>query len=205
MTHLIGRRLLIPIVASGLLLAATAGSAFAKCEGPNPPDFCKEVVASMTVGGGGYFQTGIENSVTILVSQGEQPYAAQSVSVALWQPGKDTIHAQATAVTGQPGLWRAVVTLPEGGNWMSNAEVVDAQGVTLTLTLQSIQAVGDAPKAPPASTPVPPAPPTFPALPVLLGLGLLAVAGAAAFGLRQRTRRQGAPGLAAASQSERSG
>jgi hypothetical protein len=202
MTHLIGRRLLIPVVASGLLLAATASSAFAKCEGPNPPDFCKEVVASMMVGGSGYFSTGVETFVDISVTQGEQPYDAQGVFVTFGQPGKTAVRVRATA-TGMPGIWRAVVTLPEAGNWMSYSEVVDAQGVTLTLGLQNVQAVGPAPE-PPAATPVPPAPPSFPTLPVVIGLGLLAAAGALAFGMRQRTRRQSAPGLAAASQSERS-
>ena len=204
MTHLIGRRLLIPIVASGLLLAATAGSAFAKCEGPNPPDFCKDVVASMSVGGTGYFNTGVATPIDITVSMGEQPYDAQSVLVTFAQPGQTAVRAQATA-TGEPGVWRALVTLPSGGNWMVHSEVVDAQGATHSLTLETIQSVGRAvepPAQPPVTTPLPP---TFPTLPLVIGLGFLAAAGVAAYGLRQRTRRESGPGLAAASRSERIG
>ena len=72
------RRLLVPLLGAGLLLAMTAGSAFAKCEGPNPPEFCKTVAVSLNVGGGGVFHAGTVESVTIDVSLSEQPYEANA-------------------------------------------------------------------------------------------------------------------------------
>jgi hypothetical protein len=75
------RRLLIPLLGAGLLLAATAGSALAKCEGPNPPEFCKSVAVSLNVGGGGVFHAGTTEAVTIDVSLSEQPYEATSVTL----------------------------------------------------------------------------------------------------------------------------
>jgi len=63
-----------------ILLAATAGSAFAKCEGEDPPEFCKDVAVNLSIGGGeGTLQAGIRETVTIDVSLAEQPYEAKSV------------------------------------------------------------------------------------------------------------------------------
>jgi len=204
MAHQISRRLLIPIVASGLLLAASAGSALAKCEGPNPPDFCNDVVAGWASGyGPGAFDAGTQRSVELFVSKGEQPYDA--VSVLLTFTNDATVVNAPATLTSLPGVWRANVTLPDAGRWSINVQVVDAQGEAASLHLDPVYV--PVPRIePPATpvTPVPPAPPTFPALPIALLLAGIAAAGAAAYGLRQRTRRQSAPGLAAVSQSERS-
>src|SRR5437773_5786121 len=125
MPNLIGRRLLIPIVASGLLLAATAGSVFAKCDGPNPPDFCKEVVASLNDGGGN-FQAGTLESLVIDLSQGEQPFNARSVVLTFTRNSDgSTLRSVATA-TSMAGQWTAQVRFPQGGSWTIAAQVADA-------------------------------------------------------------------------------
>jgi hypothetical protein len=205
----IGRRLFVPLLASGLLLAANAGSAFAKCEGPNPPDFCSQVVAQLSVlTTTGTFQAGTETAVDISVSRGEQPYQAQKVWLAFTRWADDsTVNAFATATT-QPGLWRANVTLPSDGSWTVVANVVDAQGAAVRQSLEAVQVAApqaEPPAQPPVTTPTPPAPPSVPLLPIGLVLAALAAAGAAAVGLRQRTRQGPAGELAPASRSERSG
>ena len=68
------RRLLIPLLASALLLTVTAGAAFAKCEGPNPPAFCQQTVASMDFGSAGSsIRAGAQTPVRLWVIRGEQP------------------------------------------------------------------------------------------------------------------------------------
>jgi hypothetical protein len=204
----IGRRLFIPLLASGLLLAATAGSAFAKCEGPNPPDFCSQVVAQLSVlTTTGTFQAGTQTAVDISVSRGEQPYQAQRVSLTFTRWADDSMVTATATATSQAGLWRANVTLPGDGSWTVVANVVDAQGDAVHQSLEAVQVAprAEPPAQPPVSTPTPPAPPSVPLLPIGLALAALAAAGAAAVGLRQRTRRGTAGGLAAVSRSERPG
>jgi hypothetical protein len=205
----IGRRLFIPLLASGLLLAAGAGSALAKCEGPNPPEFCSQVVAQLSVlTTTGTFQAGTETAVDISVSRGEQPYQAQKVWLTFTRWADDSMVTSFATATIQPGLWRANVNLPGDGSWTVVANVVDAQGAAVRQSLEAVQVaapLAEPPAQPPVSTPTPPAPPSVPLLPIGLALAALAAAGAAAVGLRQRTRRGTAGGLAAVSRSERPG
>jgi hypothetical protein len=100
------------------------------------------------------------------------------------------------------------VTLPSDGSWTVVANVVDAEGAAVRQSLEAVQVAApraEPPAQPPVSTPSPPAPPSVPLLPIGLALAALAAAGVAAVGLRQRTRRGTATGLAAASRSERPG
>ena len=59
------RRLLIPLIGSGLLLAAGAGTALGKCEGPNPPSFCPDVVAELHVAPFGVGHAGTATGVDV--------------------------------------------------------------------------------------------------------------------------------------------
>jgi hypothetical protein len=204
----IGRRLFVPLLASGLLLAASAGSAFAKCEGPNPPEFCSQVVAQLSVlTTTGTFQAGTATAVDISVSRGEQPYQAQKVWLTFTRWADDSMVTAFATATTQAGLWRANVNLPSVGSWTVVANVVDAQGAAVRQPLDAVQVAPrtEPPAQPPVSTPTPPAPPSAPLLPIGLALAALAAAGAAAVGMRQRTRRGTAGGLAPASRSEHPG
>jgi hypothetical protein len=184
------RRLLIPLLGSGLLLAGTAGSAFAKCEGPNPPDFCSEVVVSFSDSLGS-FQAGTPQTVVFSVSQGEQPFAAMGVVLQFVNAGDGSrIDVPATATT-QAGLWRAVVNLPATGIWDTFAQVVTNTGADYRLTGERIR-VAQPPAAPPVAKPVtvPPVTPTTPMLPIALVLAGLAAAALAGVVIRDRTRRR---------------
>ena len=112
------RRLTIPLLGAGLLLAATAGSAFAKCEGPNPPDFCKSVSVSLNIGGGeGSLQAGTRETVVIDVSLAEQPYDATSVVLTFARVADGTAIVVPATASVQTGMWTADVLLPDGGTW----------------------------------------------------------------------------------------
>jgi hypothetical protein len=192
------RRLLIPLLGSGLLLAVTAGSAFAKCEGPNPPDFCSEVVVNFSDSVGS-FQAGTPQTVIFSVSQGEQPFAAMGVVLQFVNAGDGSrIDVPATA-TNQAGLWRAAVNLPATGNWDAFAQVVTTTGADYRLAVERIQ-VAQPPAAPPVAKPVtvPPVTPTTPMLPIALVLAGLAAAALAGVVIRDRTRRRTAGAAAPA-------
>jgi hypothetical protein len=198
------RRLVIPLLGSGLLLAASAGSAFAKCEGPNPPDFCSQVVVNFSDSNGS-FQAGTPETVVFSVSQGEQPFNAMGVVLQFTnEQDGSRIDVPATA-TNQPGLWRAEVNLPTDGIWTAFAQVVTNTGADYRILVERARVTP--PATPPVARPVtaPPVSPTAPVLPIALGLGGLAVAALAGVALRDRTRRRhagaGAPAGAAASAS----
>jgi hypothetical protein len=193
------RRLLVPLLGSGLLLAATAGSALAKCEGPNPPEFCKSLAVDLQIGGGeGTLQAGTRETVTINLSLGEQPYDATSVVLTLARVADGDAVVVPAAESVRPGLWTADVLLPDGGSWTVVAQVITPDGTETMAPLQTIQ-VRKPPALPPATTPVTPpaAPPTAPILPVALGLLGVTAAALAGLGMRERSRRRAAVGAAA--------
>ena len=196
------RRLLIPLLGSGLLLAATAGSAFAKCEGPNPPEFCKDVAVNLNIGGGGgTLQAGTREIVTIDVSLGEQPYDATSVVLTFARVADGDAVVVTAEPSVRPGLWTADVLLTDGGSWTVVANVEGADGTEHMVPFNTMQ-VRNAPNLPPVNTPVTP-PPTTPAAPISpilpIGLGLAALAAAALLGqgMRERSKRRAAEGVAA--------
>jgi hypothetical protein len=188
------RRLVIPLLGSGLLLAAGAGTAFAKCEGPNPPEFCAEVIVSLNVAGGGMLQAGTPASVDVSVSEGEQPLPAMGVVLTFSRLADGTeIRVYATA-TSVPGLWAATVNLPAGGGWSARAQVVTNTGADYLVQVQStwgvVMPVGAPPKPP---VTVPPTIPATPIWPIALGLGFIAAGllGGAMAWSRSRRRTAG--------------
>lgn len=186
------RRFLIPLVGTGLLLGATAGSALGKCEADPQPAFCSEVVVSVSVAGGGMPQAGTLETLLLDVSQGERPFAAAtSVAVTLVDADGTTVRAPATVTT--PGLWTADVTLPGAGSWSVMAEVVASGGDTYKIPVYGewgeLLPVLPADEAPAAAPPVTPTP-VSPVLPIALLLGLLGVAAVAGFTMRDRARRR---------------
>ena len=192
------RRLVIPLLGSGLLLAASAGSAFAKCEGPNPPDFCSQVVVGWTTSGD--MRVGVPQTLTFTVTQGEQPFDAMGVVLQFISQGDGTrIDVPATS-TNTPGLWRAEVKLPANGIWSTYAQVVTNTGADYRIFIERLRVVLR--PTPPVTKPVT-APPVTPALPVLPIALLLAGIAAAAIGWqivggRSQRRTAGAAGSAAA-------
>ena len=206
------RRLLVPLLASGLLLAATAGSAFGKCElGADPqPEFCSEVQVSLNVGAGpgvyqggspssfAVFQAGASEAFSLYVSLGEQPLDAVAVALTFVKNGETRVQVQAAA-TSRPGEWTGEVVLPEDGFWAVSAQVVDANGAASEVTMTPIRV--NQPPEPPAITP-PPAPPAAPSLPIALllaGIAAAAVAGQMVGRSRRRTAGAATPSGAAAS------
>jgi hypothetical protein len=188
------RRVLVPLIGSGMLLVATAGSALAKCEGPTPPEFCKSVAVSLNIGGEGTLQAGLRETVTIDVSLSEQPYDAASVVLTFARVADgDAVVVPATASV-RAGLWTADVLLPDGGSWTVVAQVVAPDGTETVVPFSTIQ-VAKPPALPPSTTPVTP-PPTNPTSPILpIALGLMGIAGAAIVGQLMRNRsRRGAAG-----------
>jgi hypothetical protein len=184
------RRLLIPLLGSGLLLAASASSVFAKCEGPNPPEFCKEVAVSLNVGGPGAMHAGTLDTIAIQVSKSEQPYDAEAVTLTFARVADGTAVRVAATATPVDGMWTADVLLPNGGSWTVVAEVVGADGSESTISVDTIQ-VFRPPALPPSTTPVtpPPVAPGPPILPIALVLGGLAAAAAAGWLILDRSRR----------------
>ena len=193
------RRLLIPLLGSGLLLAASAGSALAKCEGGDPPEFCKTVAVNLNIGGGeGSLQAGLVKTVTIDVSLAEQPYDAESVVLTFARVADGSVVTIPASASVRPGLWTADVLLPNGGSWTVVAEVGTADGIERSIPINTIQ-VARGPDLPPVNTPVtaPPTAPTSPILPIGLGLAALAAAALLAQGIRERSKRREAAGVAA--------
>lgn len=192
------RRLLIPLLGSGLLLAATAGSALAKCEGTDPkPEFCSQLIVDLRASDGGIFQAGTSEAVTVQLSRGEQPFEALGVNLTFTSGDGTTVRESAIA-TSRAGIWEAEVLLPVGGRWEAFAQVVTADGSAIDVGLQAIQVPRV--ELPPASTPVtpPPATPTSPILPIGLGVAALGAAALLAQGIRERSKRRQATGVAAA-------
>jgi hypothetical protein len=194
------RRLVIPLLGSGLLLAASAGSAFAKCEGPNPPDFCSEVVVAFTTMGD--MQVGVAQAITFTVTQGEQPFEAMGVVLQFINPQDGTQIDVPAIATDSPGLWRAEIKLPADGIWNTYAQVVTNTGAAYRLFVERARVI--LPPAPPVKKPItaPPVTPAAPILPIALVLGGLAAAALAGVVIRDRTRRRtaGAAAIAATSQ-----
>jgi hypothetical protein len=177
------RRLLIPLLGAGLLLAGTTGSAFAKCENPDAAARCEDVLASVEFGGTGTIHAGSETPVTIGVSRGERPFEATSVALVFTHLADETVVSVEARASGEPGTWLAEVELPAGGVW-SLAAWVDGVAVRKDVELLRIRE----PVTPPVT-------PTTPVLPIVLGFAGLAAAGLAWQTLRAR-RRAGA-GVAA--------
>ena len=195
------RRLLIPLLGSGLLLAATAGSALAKCEGADPkPAFCSEINVSLNIVGGGTLLAGTSESVDIDVSRGEQPYPAMDVWLTFTDQDGTRVRVPATAASA--GRWTAEVLLPNVGNWSVVAQVVDLNGGEYRVPVNTVWGT-TVPALPPAETPVtapPPVTPASPVLPIAALIGLLAAAAGAGLVIRDRSRRRTAgAGIAAAS------
>lgn len=195
------RRLLVPLLGSGLLLAASAGSAFAKCEeSVDPrPTFCSEVIASLNGSAGGLV-TGVPQTIVVTVSQGEQPFEAIGVVLSfLSREDGSRIEVPATA-TGQAGVWRAEVNLPDGGIWNTYAQVVTNAGAAYRIFVEPV--LVSAPEAPPvttpvATTPVTPAPPIRPIALLLTGIAAAGLVGGLL--IRERSRRRTAGATAASS------
>lgn len=184
------RRLLIPLLGGSLLLVATAGSALAKCEMPNPPEFCSQVVASVDFGSsGGSLRAGIETPLRIWVTRGEQPADATGVTLVFARIADATVVRAVANPSGEAGLWRTNVNLPEGGSWTLVAELDGVEGGLQRLSLDAIRV--QEPLKPPAPVqPTTPAPPSIPALPIALLCAGIAAAGIAASELRGRSRRR---------------
>ena len=200
------RRILIPLLGSGLLLAATAGSAFAKCEGPNPPEFCKSVAVNLNIGGGGgILQAGLRETVTIDVSLSEQPYDATSVVLTFARVADGDALVVPATPSVRTGLWTADILLPDGGSWTVVAQVIAPDGTETMVPFNTIQ-VAKAPNLPPAvppsTTPITP-PPAAPILPI--GLGLAGFAAVALLGqaIRDRSRRRTAGAAVSTASAER--
>ncbi|MEP6807614.1 MAG: hypothetical protein ABI978_03330 [Chloroflexota bacterium] len=197
------RRLLIPLIGSGLLLAAGAGTALGKCEGPNPPSFCQDVVAELNVGPFGVVHAGTATGVDVSVWQGDNAFDALSVTLTFTLVGNGTMVSQLATATTVPGQWHADMLLPSTGTWAVVAKVIDRNGIARNLQTEVVQ-VTEPPVAPPG-TPVTPPPtnPTLPALPIALLVAALAVAGLLAGQMRSRARRRtaGAAGGAGGSAS----
>lgn len=186
------RRLFVPLLGSGLLLGATATMAMAKCEGPNPPEFCQQVVAFIQDGTS--LTAGTAATVDVWIQKGEQPYAVKSVTLQFYRFEDASIVRAPATLTSQPGVWSAEVTLPAGGGWRAEAYVTDLDGVLTTMAIQSTIVVR-VPVKPPVQTPTTPPPatpatPTLPALPIALLVAGLAAAAMAGMGLRDRARRR---------------
>jgi hypothetical protein len=189
------RRFVLPLLGSGLLLAGTATGVLAKCEGPNPPEFCNEIVASILVGGNGSFTAGTPTPVNLWLVKGEGPYDVKSVLLSFYRYQDATLVRAEAELTADRGHWRAVVTIPSDGGWRVDAYVVGADGATVVLPIPPGQVVKP-PAAPPVTTPTTPTPPvtpttpSLPALPIALLVAGIAAAGMAGVALRDRTRRR---------------
>ena len=199
------RRLLVPLAGSTLLLAMGATTVLGKCEGPNPPSFCADVVVSLDGGGTATaFRAGDTTDVNVVVTQGEQPFDAASVMLTFARVADGALVTAPATRTGTPGLWHAAISLPSAGSWTIAADVADPSGGTRQVAVLTIQAADPRP-APPATKPVtPPASPLLPWL-LLLGGGAVVAAGIAGSGVRARARagsaRSAAPTGAAAVRS----
>jgi hypothetical protein len=196
--RLIGRRLVIPMLGSAMLLAATVGSAAAKCEMPDPPAFCDEVIANVDFGGtGSTIRAGLDTQVRIWVSRGEQPIEPTSVTLVFARVADSVVVRAEATESAEAGLWRAQVTLPAGGSWTLVAEIDGIDGAMQRLSIATLQVrqplvAPDEPGTP--ANPAAPINPTLPALPIALLVAGLAAAALFAPALRDRTRRRVAAG-----------
>jgi len=194
------RRLLIPLLGSGLLLAASAGSALAKCEGTDPPAFCSEVIVGFGESSAS-FEAGTPETVVFTVTQGEQPFEAMGVTLTFISVEDESRIVVPATATNTPGLWRADVNLPDGGIWNTYAQVVTNTGAAYRIFVERARVT--LPAAPPVEKPItaPPVTPTAPILPIALVLGGLAAAALGWVVIRDRTRRRtaSAAGIAATS------
>jgi len=190
----IGRRLVIPLLASSMLLAAAAGSAVAKCEGTDPPEFCKEVMASVEYGTGASLRAGSDTPLRIWVSRGEQPIEATNVALVFARIADATVVRVEATGTGQAGFWRADVNLPAGGGWTLVAEIDGVDGgplVRLNLDTLRVREPLTPPHGPaPPVNPSTPIDPSTPVLPIVLLVAGIAAAALGAAALRERSRRR---------------
>lgn len=189
------RRLLVPLLGSSLLLVATAGSAMAKCEMPDPPEFCSQVIATVDYGStGGTLRAGIETPVRVWITLGEQPIDATSVTLVFARIADASVVRVDARPSGEAGLWRAEINLPAGGGWTLVAELDGLEGGMQRLPLDTIrvreplQPPGQQPPTP--GQPTTPAPPTIPALPIALLVAAAAGAGPVVRELRDRSKRR---------------
>ncbi len=160
------RRLFVPLLGSTLLLAVGATTVLGKCEGPNPPTFCSEVVVSLDGGGTATaFRAGDPTDVNLVVTQGEQPFEASSVLITFARVADGALVTVPATRAGTPGVWHAAVSLPAAGSWTIAADVADPAGGTRQVSVLTIQAADPRP-TPPATKPV--APPTSPLVPWLV-------------------------------------
>ncbi|MEX2135621.1 MAG: hypothetical protein WEB29_01500 [Chloroflexota bacterium] len=195
------RSLLVPLLGSALLLAATAGSALAKCEetvDPKPAK-CSMIVAVLDVGG--VPQAGTSQSVDIYLSQGEQPFVAQTVVLILTSNSDGSRLTVPATAASEPGRWTAELLLPDEGSWGVSAKLEYVIGQPFEVAV-STDWGGVLPARAPETPPVtaPPVAPASPVLPVALVLGGLAGAALAGQVIRNRSRRRTAgAGVAAGS------
>jgi len=189
------RRLLASIVAGGLLLTGTAGTALAKCEGADPqPAFCHEIRVELNTSGGvgtfvagrptsfDLFQAGIRKTFDIWLALGDDPVNATSVTITFTSDADGRQLRVAATAMSQPGRWTAEVLLPDAGTWSVIAQVVDVNAAEYRVAVEPVH-VG-LPAVRSVTTPVSPA---VPALPVALGL-----VGVAAAVLRRQLIRDSA-------------
>lgn len=172
-----------------LLLGAAAGSAFAKCEGTDPPAFCDEVMANIDFGSAGAsLRAGTESPVRIWLFRGEQPLEISGVTLVFNRIADGTNISVEGRPSGTPGLWLSDVEMPAGGGW---TVVVEAAGIDGTLERVSLTTVRvREPLTAPGDQPATPVAPTLPALPIALLVAGIAAAALFAPSLRQRSRER---------------
>jgi len=198
------RRLLVPLLGSGLLLAAGAGSALAKCPtGETTSGPCSEIMVYLDIGhlstyqagtpaSTDHFQAGTVKSFSLTVTKGEQPFEATSVVLTFTSDADGTsLKAPATA-TSVPGQWTAEVALPTDGTWSVFAQVVDPSGEEYRVPVESVR-VAKPPAAPPVTKPATPSLPAVPILALMAAIAIAAVLGGAAIRDRSRRRTAAAP------------
>ena len=174
-----------------MLLAATVGSAAAKCEVPDPPAFCQEVLAHIDFAGTGVtMRAGVDTPVRIWISRGEQPIEPTSVTLVFARVADSAVIRAEATESAEAGLWLAQVTLPAGGSWTLVAEIDGIDGAMQRLPIETLQVRQPllAPDQP--GTPGTPLNPTVPALPIAILVAGLAAAALLAPALRERTQRR---------------
>jgi hypothetical protein len=187
----IGRRLVIPVLSSTLLLGAAAGSALAKCEMPDRPAICDEVVASVEFGSsGGTVRAGVETPIRVWIYRAQQPVEVSSVTLVFMRIVDSSFVQVEATKSGEAGMWRADVTLPASGGWTLVAEVDGIDGGLQRLSMDTVR-VAEALAAPDQpGTPVSPINPSTLTLPIVLLVAALAAAVLGASALRVRSRRR---------------
>ena len=185
-------RLFVPALAASLLTLAAAGVALGKCEDGSPEadnPACQAISATLETGGS--MAAGATTTVSLWVSQGEQPFWPMSAEVVFHRIADGTTLTVALDPAAEEGRFTADVNLPQGGHWTVVAQVRDLEGRTAILPLETIR-VRDLP-APTVDRgrSSPAAPLNVPAWPWALLGGVLAM-GLGAAALRGR-RRQPSP------------